>query len=299
MSVQSPFNSFKLVDSQPANKARENNAVQTKIETPKIANTNNPNNDSFVSPKNNDKRQANLWWYIGTAVVTAAALGILGAKGFLGKKIQGWFSKLKPEDKSKIGSFERVKTALGKNYEDTLKELKKQGYEVQFSNFNGLSVIAYKNKKGDNIFLGFASENKGVLNAVTVLHKNSSTRTDMSIKDGNTIVKSTHWFDGLFTNKSYNTTKQGFEELQTFRITDLGQQVNPLYAKEFRDGGFIEMVCPDNGVRFVHKFVNGKHKFWKFHPDIMPKTYIAEDDYKMALFDLYTATGKKLNIKLK
>ena len=27
-------------------------------------------------------------------------------------------------------------------------------------------------------------------------------------------------------------------------------------------------------------------------------TYIAEDDYKMALFDLYTATGKKLNIKL-
>ena len=57
MSVQYPFNSFKLVDPQPANKARENNAVQTKIETQKIANTNNPNNDSFVSPKNNDKRQ--------------------------------------------------------------------------------------------------------------------------------------------------------------------------------------------------------------------------------------------------
>ncbi len=241
-----------------------------------------------------EKDYGNVIWYTMTAILSAIGFIFLGKGGYLGTKIQNFFCKAIAKNSNAPESFGRIKDILGKNYKQTLDGLKKSGLDFQTSVLNGQNILAYENKSGNKIILSYKNDNQQVLNGISVIHKSGS-RTDIDILSGNSISIASHYKNGVATNRLYDAGK--FKSLEMFSIEDL---TKPFYGKEYINGGYREYVCPTGEIRYAHKSVNGKNKFWTFIPeDLSNKRLISAEDYKNALFDLFYNSDRQIKIKLK
>lgn len=297
----SAFNSFNLKVPEKSNNSQtvnpEKKDLNTSNNTLSLSNTEQKQlstQPTTPTPTQTKKDYSKLIWYATTAIASVVGFVMLGKNGYLGAKIQNFFTRSVVKNKNSVSNFGRIKNILGKNYQETLDGLKKAGIEHQTSELNGQKVIVFQNKSGNKIILGFQNDKSGILQDMSVLHPSGS-QTDIGIIDGKYIGASFHSHSGIVDKKAYDSGK--FKAMELYSIYD---SQNPLYGKELIKGGYREYVRPEGEIRYAHKAVNGNHKFWTFIPeDSSNKRIISADDYKNALFDLFYNSDGQINIILK
>ena len=296
----SAFNSFNLKVSEKSNNSQAVNPEKKDLNTSNNSRLSLDNTEQKqlstqpTTPTQTKKDYSKLIWYATTAIASVVGFVMLGKNGYLGTKIQNFFTRSVVKNKNSVSNFGRIKNILGKNYQETLDGLKKAGIEHQTSELNGQKVIVFQNKSGNKIILEFQNDKSGILQDMSVLHPSGS-QTDIGIIDGKYIGASFHSHSGIVDKKAYDSGK--FKAMELYSIDDLQ---TPFYGKEYIKGGYREYVRPEGEIRYAHKAVNGNHKFWTFIPeDSSNKRIISADDYKNALFNLFYNSDRQINIKLK